>query len=117
MDEADRCSRIAILDAGHLVAADTPTNLKSQIRGDVLTLAVKEPATPAQVAAALKEKLSLDAEPLDRHVRLEHPAGAQLVPRIIEALPGLIDAVTVGPPSLEDVFVHLTRKTFAPQGD
>jgi ABC-2 type transport system ATP-binding protein len=113
MDEADRCSRIAILDAGRLIAQGTPTDLKSQIRGDVLTLLVKEPATPAAVAAALKERLGLDAETLDRHVRLEHPAGAQLVPRIIEALPGLIDAVTVGPPTLQDVFVHLTRRAFA----
>jgi ABC-2 type transport system ATP-binding protein len=117
MDEADRCSRLAILDCGRLVAADTPAKLKSQIRGDVLTLQIKEPATPAQVVANLKAQLALDAEPLDRQVRLEHASGAQLVPRIIEALPGQIDAVTVGPPSLEDVFVHLTRRAFRDAGE
>jgi len=38
MDEGDLCDRVAILDAGKLVAQGTPSELKSAIGGDVITI-------------------------------------------------------------------------------
>jgi len=45
-------------------------------------------------------------------VRVEHPGGHLLVPQIVEAFPGAIEAVTVSRPTLEDVFVHHTGERF-----
>src|SRR5882757_3057142 len=38
MEEAERCDRLAIMNEGHLVALGTPTELKSEIGGDVVLL-------------------------------------------------------------------------------
>jgi len=105
MDEGDRCNRLAVLDHGKLAACDSPTALKSRIGGDVVTLAC---ADPAAVRDAIRRKFGVDAEPLDGTVRLERQRGHEFVPQLIEALPGLIDSVSVGKPTLEDVFIHLT---------
>ncbi len=43
MDEADRCDRLAILDAGKLLACDAPAALKERIGGDVITVQSRDP--------------------------------------------------------------------------
>jgi ABC-2 type transport system ATP-binding protein len=105
MDEGDRCSRLAVLDKGKLAACDTPAALKSRIGGDVLTLAC---ADPAAAIAVIRQKFAIEAEQMDQTIRLERPRGHEFVPQLIEALPGMIDSVSVGKPTLEDVFIRLT---------
>jgi ABC-2 type transport system ATP-binding protein len=109
MDEGDRCSRLAILDRGRLVACDTPAALKEKIGGDVITLAS---AQSAKVAETIREKFHVPVEALDGIVRLERPRGHEFIPQLIEAMPGLIDSVSVGKPTLEDVFIHVTGRLF-----
>jgi len=110
MDEADRASRIALLRNGKIVACDTPSNLKDQIGGDIISLTCDHPDV---VRELLRNKLSLHGEIIDGIVRIEVARGHTLVPAIIEAAPGEIHAVTVGRPTLEDVFIHLTGERFA----
>jgi ABC-2 type transport system ATP-binding protein len=43
-------------------------------------------------------------------VRLERDRGHEWVPRVIEAVPGLVDSISVGKPTLEDVVIHLTGR-------
>lgn len=109
MDEADRCDRLAILDAGRIVACGTPPQLKEQIGGEVITLASHD--LPA-LRRALQERFGLSPEPLDDRLRLEQPHAHQFIPRLVEALPGLIDSLSVGKPTLEDLFIHLTGHRF-----
>jgi ABC-2 type transport system ATP-binding protein len=45
-------------------------------------------------------------------VRLEHNEGHRFVTSVVEAFPGLIEAVTVSKPSLEDVFIRRTGHRF-----
>jgi ABC-2 type transport system ATP-binding protein len=110
MEEADQCSRLAIMDHGKLVAADTPAALKSRIGGDVITLATRD---VERVSHILAERFSLKAERMDQTLRFERANGGELVPQLIEAMPELIDSVSVGKPTLVDVFVDLTGKKFA----
>ena len=109
MDEGDRCSRLAILDRGRLAACDTPAAMKERIGGDVLSLTTRE---PQRVAAIINDKFQLATETLDGTVRLERKRGHEFVPQLIESLPGLIDSVSVGKPTLEDVFIHVTGRYF-----
>jgi ABC-2 type transport system ATP-binding protein len=110
MDEADRCDRVAIMDTGKLIAFDTPAALKERVGGDVITLRTRDAAV---VRAIVKEKLGVDDDSTaDGTVRFERPRGHEFVPALIEALPGLVDSVSVGKPTLEDVFVHVTGKGF-----
>ena len=52
----------------------------------------------------------LATEVRDGAVRLEREKGHELVARLIEALPGRVDSVTVARPTLEDVFLHRTGR-------
>lgn len=105
MDEADRCDHVAILDRGRIIQQGVPAKLKQTIGGDVLIV-----GTPNQAALARKvnERFGVAAEVVDDVVRIERERGHEFVPVLIEAFPGEVDTVTVGKPTLEDVFVHYT---------
>jgi ABC-2 type transport system ATP-binding protein len=110
MDEADRCSRLAVMARGALLACDTPATMKERIGGDVITVTSSQPAALRQ---ALRERLGVEAAEVDGSLRLERDRGHEFVPRIIEAAPGLVAAISVGKPTLEDVFIQLTGQRFA----
>jgi ABC-2 type transport system ATP-binding protein len=78
----------------------------------VITLRTRDAAA---ARAMLKEKLAIDADDAaadDSTLRLERPRGHEFIPALIEALPGLVESVSVGKPTLEDVFVHMTGRRF-----
>lgn len=105
MEEADRCDELAILDGGKLVAKGTPNELKGTIGGDVVTITCKD---AAGLATAAKAKFDVAAEADGSSVRIERHRGHEFVPQLVEAFPGEIETVTVGKPTLDDVFLHLT---------
>jgi ABC-2 type transport system ATP-binding protein len=105
MEEADKCTRLAVMARGRLLACDTPSALKDQIGGDVITLTTEN---PAQLCDLLRDKLHVEPVEVDQTLRLERVRGHEFVPQLIEAAPGLIDSVSVGKPTLEDVFIRLT---------
>ncbi|MFN8008276.1 MAG: ABC transporter ATP-binding protein [Terriglobia bacterium] len=47
MDEAEHCQRLAFLNHGTLAAVDTPTALKEQVQGSVITIRAREPDAPS----------------------------------------------------------------------
>jgi ABC-2 type transport system ATP-binding protein len=110
MEEADRCTRLAIMDRGRLLACDPPAALKDRIGGDVITMTTTQPAALRQV---LREKLGVEPAEVDGALRLERDRGHEFVPQLIEAAPGMVDSVSVGKPTLEDVFIQLTGQRFA----
>ena len=105
MDEADRCDQVAILDEGRLIATGTPASLKGTIGGDVLTVRCDDPGLLSQKAS---DRFDVSTKVLDGAVRIERDRGHEFVPDLIEAFPGEINSVTVGRPTLDDVFLHLT---------
>ncbi len=109
LEEAERCDRIGILSRGELVALDTPAALKATIGGDVLS--VETPA-PENLARGIWETFNEKAVVVDGSVRLERPEAHRFLPSLIGTFAGQITAVTVGKPTLEDVFIHLTGHHF-----
>jgi ABC-2 type transport system ATP-binding protein len=105
MEEAERCSQLAVMAAGKLLAADTPAALKDRIGGDVITIVSSR---AAEVRAILRDRLGVEAQEIEGTLRIERPRGHEFVPQVIEAAPGMIDSVSVGKPTLEDVFIQLT---------
>jgi ABC-2 type transport system ATP-binding protein len=114
MEEADQCTRLAIMDRGKLVVADTPAALKSRIGGDVIALKSRR---VEQVERILSERFSVRGERMDETVRFEHANGGEMVPQLIAAMPDLIESVSVGKPTLVDVFVDLTGRRFSEAHD
>lgn len=107
MDDADRCDRVGILDGGLLVALGTPTDLKATIGGDVITI---HSGKPDSLAARANQKFVCKAEVVDGAIRIERERGHEFVPQLIEAFPGEIESVTVGKPTLDDVFLRHTGR-------
>jgi len=105
MDEADRCARLAIMERGRVLACDTPANLKERVGGDVIAIVTTK---PAELLSLLRTRFGIEAQQLDRTLRIERPRGHEFVPRLIEAAPGLVESIAVGKPTLEDVFIRLT---------
>jgi len=109
LEEAERCDRIGILSRGELVALDTPGGLKSTIGGDILSI---ETGAPEELVRGIRERFGETATVVDASVRLERPEAHRFIPSLVEAFAGQISAVTVGKPTLEDVFIHLTGHRF-----
>jgi ABC-2 type transport system ATP-binding protein len=107
MDEGARADRVAILHRGRLVAVGTPDALTSAIGGDVVLVGTRDAVT---LAARIHDRFGLDAEPEDGRVRMERPRAHEFVPELVETFPGEIDTVTVGKPTLDDVFAHYTGR-------
>jgi ABC-2 type transport system ATP-binding protein len=105
LDEAEHCDRLAILDKGKLVAIGTPDKLKREVGGEVISIVAKG---PAEVCVLLKKKFKLASTIVENTIRVEKNNGHQFVPKIVEAFPGKIEAISVGKPTLEDVFIHHT---------
>jgi ABC-2 type transport system ATP-binding protein len=113
MDEAERCNRLAIMDHGKLAACDSPAALKDRIGGDVLTLTCPTPPGADAVAAAIRAKFNIEVQQVDQTLRIERASGHLFVPQLIEALPSMITSVSLGKPTLEDVFIRATGHAFA----
>jgi ABC-2 type transport system ATP-binding protein len=109
LEEVEKCDRVAILDRGALVALGTPSELESNIGGDVLKLETRE---PARLAPEIMSRFGVQVLELDGKLRIEHERGHELLRQIVEAFPGDIASVTLSKPTLEDVFVRATGHTF-----
>ena len=85
-------------------------SLKEKVGGDVITLTTSR---PDELRSALRNRLQVTADDIEgATIRFERPRGHEFVPALIEQLPGLIDSVSVGKPTLEDVFIRTTGHQF-----
>lgn len=109
LEEAERADRIAIMHEGQLVALDTPDALRAQVGGDSITITSEEPAA---LAAAIRERFQCEVTQFDSSLRLEQPEGHEWIPRLVEAFGNQIQTITLGKPTLEDVFIARTGHRF-----
>jgi ABC-2 type transport system ATP-binding protein len=109
LEEAEKADRIAILNEGSLVALDTPEALKSTVGGDSITI---QSDAPQPLAQAISARFGCAASVLEGAVRLEQRDGHEWIARLVEAFPGRIEAITLGKPTLEDVFIDRTGHRF-----
>ncbi len=109
LEEADRADRIAILNEGELVALDQPESLRSALGGDVITIAAREPETLSRL---LQDELSLEPQLVDGVIRISGQLDASLVSDIHQKYSQHIQQISVGKPSLEDVFITRTGHRF-----
>jgi len=113
MDEADRlCDRVAIMDKGKLIAANTPEKLKEEIGGDVITITSSE---REELYAKLKTLSWIKhVEPHDGFLTLNLENAERHIAEIanLSATNGIeIDSISIHKPTLEDVFLHFTGRT------
>ena len=108
LDEADRASRIAIMDRGRTVAFGRPGELRSALGSQVLSIQATDPEAIAQW---LREQ-AVDVQILPQQIRVTGAQAAGLVAPLNERFGERIQTLTLGQPSLEDVFVSQTGHRF-----
>src|SRR5215475_7374241 len=112
LEEADRlASRVAVVDEGHVIANDTPAQLKAQLGSTVIEIGLADPATAKRAHDLLARTGTSSPELEDSTVRLTTHEGARLLVDALRALDGqgIVPAtLTVREPSLDDVFLALT---------
>jgi ABC-2 type transport system ATP-binding protein len=103
------------MDRGRIVATGTPNQLKDRIGGDVITLTSDDPA--ALRGSLTRRFTDVTIEQVNGTLRIERHLAHEFIPQLVEAAPGMIRSVSVGKPTLEDVFIHLTGHGFKDQSD
>jgi ABC-2 type transport system ATP-binding protein len=117
LEEADHlAARLAIVDAGRVVAAGTPDQLKSALGGDTIR------AVPTSRGDADRARAALGSAPGVGAVAVEGGAlharvadGAAVLPGVLAALDAAgvgLASVSVARPSLDDVYLHHAGRSF-----
>jgi ABC-2 type transport system ATP-binding protein len=118
LEEADQlASRLAIVDRGKVIAAGTPDELKRELRGDAVHVELDGASTPnGSVSAALDGVDGVRDVALDgRSLRARADDGGRAVPAVLQALEAhgiAVAEVRVARPSLDDVYLRYTGRTF-----
>jgi ABC-2 type transport system ATP-binding protein len=126
LEEADRlASRLAIVDRGRVVAEGTPDDLKRDLRGDSIHVELDGSSNGKvdELRDGIKVTGALDGVETVREVVVNGRAlharaddGARAVPAVLAALEARgvpVASVTVARPSLDDVYLRHTGRTFS----
>lgn len=109
LDEAERCSRVALLHDGHLLAVDRPQRLQAHLEGQLLEVSVRDGRPSLDILRSISGIADVQSFGDRAHVRLrQHTAvAASAIAQALER--GGASGVAVRPisASLEDVFIDL----------
>ena len=110
MDEAERCTRLAILDRGRIVADGTPHELMAGLPGRTLLVDTAEPRRAQQALRDLPGVIALAQ--IGKSLRVLAANDSELESRVTARLAtaGVTGTVAPTAPNLEDVFVAATNK-------
>ncbi len=109
LDEAEMSGKVGILDYGKLVSLGTPTELKSQIVGDVVLI---ETSNTDVLSGAIADRFCVSSTIINDNLHVVCEQGHEFVREVLTAFPDDIENVRIGKPTLEDVFVKLTGNPF-----
>jgi ABC-2 type transport system ATP-binding protein len=117
LEEADRLAgRLAIVDRGRLVAEGSPDELKGELRGDAIHVELGDPEADGRATAALDRVPGVWEVAVDgRSLRARTGDGSAAVPAVLQALEAggvRVASVTIARPSLDDVYLRHTGRSF-----
>ena len=110
LDEAERCTRVALLHEGRLLAIDAPQVLQARLGGAMLEVIADTPRPPVEVLVGVEGVLDAQSFGDRAHVRVRGGDTAGAASAIEAALRRAgLQPVSVRPvaASLEDVFIDL----------
>ena len=128
LEEADKlCDRVAIIDLGKVVALGTPKELKSKVKGDVVSLVLPLKELEKLKLNMAKAEETLEKQPFVKEIRSTNnrlnvyvnEKGERAIPEILRLLEKErvdVESITLSRPSLDDVFLMCTGRTFHNHG-
>ena len=109
LEEAEKATQIAILSEGKIIAEGKPDQLRAEMGSGVVTVATDQPEI---VCERLRDRMGLEGQVLHNQVRIRSDQPGPMVPPILDELGELATSISVGRPSLEDVFTSKTGHQF-----
>ncbi len=109
MEEAERCDTLGILDHGRLIALDTPLALRSMLGDDYVTVQCDD---PDELSQRIHERFGVTPQKIGGALRIGKSRGHEFVRDLVEAFPVEVKTVSLGKPTLEDVFIERTGHRF-----
>jgi len=107
MEEAEICSRVAIIDYGKLIALDTPDELKSKMGGDIIEISTLDnKAAKKEIETKYNKEVTEDHEILSFKVDKGH----KFLASFIKSFENPIKSINLRRPTLNDVFLKLTGR-------
>ncbi len=115
MDEADRCTTIALMNNGVLPVVDTPQHIKTLVKGTMLEVVLKEPLRAKQVLnnTDIYKHVHILGDRIHVYVDKPDPVYIADVRQILTSSGLTVDQTGFTPPALEDVFVSIIKKEHA----
>ena len=114
LEEADRlANRIAVVDNGHVIANDTPENLKAQLGSTVVEMGLGDDVRAQRAVEAVTGVFEGKVERDGSLVRVSSDQGAHALIEVLRSLDGAElepETLTVREPSMDDVFLNLTGR-------
>jgi ABC-2 type transport system ATP-binding protein len=118
MEEADKlCDEIAIINQGQIITADSPKNLKRELKADTITMQVdklEEFTEKVEKLDFVKETYVMDSE-----IKLMVERGENLVAELVNFANDnniFVYSIELEHPNLEDVFLKYTGRTIQGEG-
>jgi ABC-2 type transport system ATP-binding protein len=108
LDEAERCSRVALMSQGRILALDDPNALRTAFPDDLLELVADKQDIAAQIVGSDPEVRDVQAFGERLHVRVPRGSGEASAARLAAACSQAgvrIFSLRAVPASLEDVFI------------
>ena len=109
LDEAERCTRVSLMDKGKLLKTDTPDNVKKSIQRDVLEIV----CSPIHEAVRLiRGNSGLEVQIFGDRLNavIENTEEENKIISLLESGKIKIESKRLIAPSLENVFIHLIKK-------
>src|SRR5687767_12282310 len=116
LDEAERCSRVALLHEGQLVAVDTPANLRATLPGIVMEVIAGDRDRATSVLERMPGISDVQLFGERAHARIAAGAPLSDPQQLSSALSAAgidVESVRRVPASLEDVFIDRVAKETA----
>ena len=106
MEEAQlMCDRIGIIDAGKIIALDTPGNMVDRMGGDIVVIQAPNPPVDTIRALSYVSAVKTDGETMEITMKSAHLHLAGLLALIRD-----VRSVEMRKPTLNDVFIKLTGR-------
>ncbi len=109
LEEADKADRIAILAQGQVIAEGSPQRLRAEMGEGLITIVTGDADLVERI---LKEEFGLASQRLQDSVRVQSGDALALLPKLATRLGTQVDSITIGRPTLEDLFIEKTGQRF-----
>jgi ABC-2 type transport system ATP-binding protein len=111
LDEAERCSRVALIYQGELLITGTPTDIKDQIGGTVLELRLEDHPKGMRMLEGIGALRNLVLSGDKIHVLVgDAREGEKVIREVLKSQGMEILSLTGVRPSLEDAFVSIVQE-------